>query len=123
MCRFLAPLVLVVALSTAACTNDVGSRRTIQSSNPSPSLATPLPTPSPRPSNRPIANTPTRLADEIVSTEAHLFDAIDDWLAGGTRAGLPQIALRQQKIYRLLVRRPPLARKVIANLDGALHFA
>jgi Transglycosylase SLT domain len=118
MCRFLAPLVLVLALSTAACTNDAGSRQTIQSSSPSPLLATPLPTPSPRPSSRPIAHNPARLADEIVSTEARLFDAIDGWLAGGTRAGLPQIALRQQKIYRLLVRRPALARKVIATLDG-----
>jgi hypothetical protein len=118
MRRFLAPCVLVVALSTPACTNDVESRQTIQSSDPSPSPETPPPIGSSGPSSRPIAHNPTRLADEFVSTETRLFDAIDDWLAGGARARLPLLALRQQKIYRLLVRRPPLARKVIANLDG-----
>jgi soluble lytic murein transglycosylase-like protein len=67
------------------------------------------------------------LADELARTRESLWAAIDRWRADGDPAqgGAPEdvalLALRQQRIYRLLGGAPRLSRRVIAALPAPLR--
>jgi soluble lytic murein transglycosylase-like protein len=78
--------------------------------------------------DQPIPSEPGLLAGSLVSTTQTLRTAIDQWLSGvGPATDNPSqavtlLALYQQRIYGLLVARPPLARRTIARLPGWLSI-
>jgi soluble lytic murein transglycosylase-like protein len=80
----------------------------------------------PEPDGR-LPRDPRTLARELAGTRDALYEAIDRWRAEGDPArGEPPedvtlLALRQQRIYRLLGRSPRLSRRVIAALPAALR--
>jgi hypothetical protein len=69
---------------------------------------------------------PRRLAHELLLTTRELHRAVDRWLAAGdpARGGPPRdvelLALRHQRIYRLLRREDELARRVFRLLPSGL---
>jgi soluble lytic murein transglycosylase-like protein len=74
----------------------------------------------------PIPTDAAQAADAVVRTTAALGHAIDSWRDhGDTARGEPPkpvvlLALYQQRIYRVLARRPELARRTIARLPEPL---
>ena len=82
--------------------------------------------PEPDPDAR-LPRGPRTLAGELAGTRAALYEAIDRWRADGDpgRGGPPEdvalLALRQQRVYRLLGRSPRLSRAVLAVLPAALR--
>jgi membrane-bound lytic murein transglycosylase B len=71
----------------------------------------------------------TRAAAELRRTSTALGQAIDQWRGGGDAADVAQgepprpvvlLSLHQQRIYRVLARRPDLARRTIDRLPGPL---
>jgi soluble lytic murein transglycosylase-like protein len=91
---------------------------------------TPAPTPSATPTPGPDDALPTgarALAGELERSRDALYAAIDDWRASGdpSRGGPPEAvavhAVREQRIYRLLGRRPGLARAVVEALPARLR--
>jgi hypothetical protein len=122
--RLVVQSALVGVLATA-CSTDVDEIATPRRETPgAPTLPTPHSTPAP-PSTLPAGTTsttiriprhPRELAADLAATEQALYDGIDAWLHGQPRGGLRLLALRQQKIYRLLVRKPPLAERVMSHL-------
>lgn len=92
------------------------TRRDEQTSSvpsPHPTLA-PIPYPS-----GPIPRRSIALAADLIDTERALFLKVDAWLDGGPRSEAAHLALRQQRIYRLLVRKPVLAEQVVGRLEPA----
>ena len=73
----------------------------------------------------PIPRTAPALGEDLVATTRGLKAAIQEWMSSGTgrrRAGL--LALRQQKIYQRLIRKPKLFRAVEHRLpQGLARFA
>ena len=82
--------------------------------------------PPPAPDAR-LPSDPPALAHDLADTRAALWDAIDRWRASGdpSSGGAPRdvalLALRQQRIYRLLARSPRLSRAVLAVLPARLR--
>jgi hypothetical protein len=72
----------------------------------------------------PIPRRAAPLAQELVLTERTLDLEIDEWLASGgslrTAGAIARDALRQQKIYRLLVDGGSRARRVVGRLPDSL---
>ena len=92
--------------------------------------ATPTPTPAATATPGPDAALPsgaTGLAEELAREREALLAAIDEWRGSGDpgRGGPPETvavhAVREQRIYRLLGRRPALARRVLAALPAPLR--
>ena len=83
--------------------------------------APPLPAP-----DAPLPREPKRLAHELLVTTRAVHRAVDRWLAEGDPAAAPPprevelLALRHQRIYRLLRRDDALARRVYALLPSGL---
>jgi membrane-bound lytic murein transglycosylase B len=75
----------------------------------------------------PLPRGPRALAAQLADTRAALWAAIDRWRAEGdpARGGPPEdvalLALRQQRMYRLLGRSPRLARAVVAALPAGMR--
>lgn len=127
-------LLVVALLVFAACSSDSDDRVLgNQVTSPVPSETS---EPSPRPSKprliefpSPDRNVPTRpgsLARHLIENERKLKRAIDMWLdLGGerlSRAGrrVALGALWQQKMFRVVTKKPALARKVIARVPNWL---
>jgi membrane-bound lytic murein transglycosylase B len=74
-----------------------------------------------------VPRDPARLAESLDRTSAALRDSIDAWVRDGdtSRAGVPSDvtlhALYQQRIYRLLARRPRLAARTLSRLPAPLR--
>lgn len=132
---------VVVALAGAACSSGPaptpGSAVTTPS-EPSPSApASPSPSPSPTPEpdpepfvpepDEPLPRRAAPLADRLEEVTLALRTSIAEWVAAGTTTErrpprrVTLQALYQQRAYRLLTRRPRLAQRVIARLDGAVR--
>jgi hypothetical protein len=115
----------LVGVLTTACSTDVDEVATRRLETPrARTLPTSRSTPAP-PSTPPVESIsttiriprhPRELAADLAATEQALYDGIDAWLHGQPRSGLRLLALRQQKIYRLLVRKPPLAERVMGHV-------
>ena len=120
------PLIaLLAALALAGCGDD--SRRAAPGQAATP---TPSPAPSATATPGPDAALPAgaaELADELVRSRDALYAAIDEWRRSGDpqRGGPPEAvavpAVREQRIYRLLGRRPALARSVLRALPARLR--
>jgi membrane-bound lytic murein transglycosylase B len=122
----LAIFLVAVAVGVAGCGGDPKSKPD-SPSTPPPSQ----PPPSAKPSaalpaaDASIPTDAARLADTLERTSAALRGAVDDWRdRDGAKGEPPQpvvlLALHQQRIYRVLARRPDLARRTIARLPGPL---
>ena len=116
-------LPLVIALVAALVGGCGDDRRSAQEPTPSPA---PSATPPPGPADaRPTGA--RALAGELVGARDALYAAIDDWRTSGDpgQGGPPPEvavpAVREQRIYRLLGRRPRLAREVVAALPARLR--
>ena len=87
-----------------------------------PAAASPTPDPGAR-----LPRGPRTLAGDLAGTRGALYDAIDRWreLGDPSRGGAPEevarLALRQQRIYRLLGGSPRLSRRVLAALPARLR--
>jgi soluble lytic murein transglycosylase-like protein len=119
-------MLAVLAVALAGCGDDKAARPA-QVSAPTP---TPTPTPAPSATPGPDAVLPSgaaALADELVRSREALYAAVDEWRASGDprRGGPPDAvavpAVREQRIYRLLGRRPGLARRVVRALPARLR--
>jgi hypothetical protein len=116
---------VLVGVLTTACSTDVDEIATPRRESPgAPTSSTPDSTPA-SPSTPPAETTsatiriprhPRELAADLVATEHALYDGIGAWLHGQPGRRLRLLALRHQKIYRLLVRKPPLAERVMGHL-------
>jgi soluble lytic murein transglycosylase-like protein len=117
-------LIAMLAAGLAGCggTDSPGSQ--------SQTTATPAPTPSASPTPGPDAPLPAgarALAEELEREREALYAAIDEWRGSGdpARGGPPEAvgvhAVREQRVYRLLGRRPALARRVLAALPSGLR--
>jgi len=117
--RLLLAFVLVVLV--AGCGDEQRSAR--QSTTPSPA---PSATATPGP-DAALPSGARELAAELARERDALYAAIDDWRSSGdpARGGPPPEvavhALREQRIYRRLGRRPALARDVVAALPARLR--
>ena len=86
--------------------------------------ATATATPGP---DAPLPSGARALAHELARERAALYEAIDQWRSGGdpARGAAPEAvqvhAIREQRIYRRLGRRPRLATAVIAALPAGLR--
>jgi hypothetical protein len=120
---------LVIAAAVTSCSPDQevvpppSARNAYQSPLPEPSAgSTPVDDRDSRP--RPIPRRPAALAQELVLTERRLDREIDEWLESGgslrTAGVVARTALRQQKIYRLLVDGGSRARRVVVRLPDLL---
>ncbi len=113
------PLVLLALL--AGCGGDEQRSEPRQASTP-----TPAPTATPGPDDA-LPSDARALAGELTRERDALYAAVDDWRSSGDpgRGGPPEPvavhAVREQRIYRQLGRRPALARRVIAALPRALR--
>ena len=129
-------IALASVLSASACSSGPAAPGAepspSSSSSPSPSAsASPEPTPEPEPfvpaPDAPLPRRAPRLAQRLEDVTLALRESVAGWVeAGTTTAGRPPWrvtlqALYQQRAYRLLARRPDLARRVLARLDGALR--
>ena len=128
--RFLA---VAIAVALSGCGGDGGERAdapaqsqtaTGTASATPPGEPTPTSTPGP---DAPLPSGARALAQELERERTALYAAIDDWRADGDpgRGAAPEAvqvhAVREQRIYRRLGRRPRLARAVIAALPAALR--
>ncbi|HEX2057163.1 MAG TPA: lytic transglycosylase domain-containing protein [Actinomycetota bacterium] len=107
-------------------TSPSGTATASPSVDPSPSPSA-EPQPFVPPADAPLPRRATRLARRLERVTLALRDSIARWIESGdtTRRRPPWRvtlqALYQQRAYRLLARRPRLARKVLARLDGVLR--
>jgi hypothetical protein len=129
--RRLLSALLIAGAVTAACSPEQGAVRPRSASRDS---RTPSPAPGssggPRPATHPdwrrgpVPRRAAPLAKELVRTERRLDRAVDQWLASGgslrTAGVVARDALRQQKIYRLLVGNRGRTRRVVARLPDHL---
>jgi len=110
-----------VAAVLAGCGDAQRSAQQPTTQTPSPSATR---TPGP---DAPLPSGARALAGELVRDRDALYAAIDDWRssgdpgAGGPPPEVGVHALREQRIYRLLGRRPALARGVVAALPARLR--
>ena len=117
--RLVLPFVLLAFV--AGCGDEQRSAR--QSPTPSPE-ASATPTPGP---DAALPSGARDLAAELARERDALYAAIDDWRSSGDPAQggpPPEVAVhavREQRIYRLLGRRPALAREVVAALPARLR--
>ena len=115
-------LLLCLAAVLAGCGDETRAR---PAQAPSPT-ATPTPTATPGPDD-PLPAGSDALAAELERSRDALFSAVDAWLAsgeagrGGPPAAVAVPAVREQRIYRELGRRPALARRVLAALPARLR--
>jgi len=117
--------VLVALLAGCAGGEQRSAPREAVSQTPS---ATPDPaaTPTPGP-DAPLPSGARALADELARERETLYRAIDEWRSSGdpARGAAPEAvqvhAVREQRTYRRLGRRPQLARAVIAALPARLR--
>ena len=115
-------LLLCLAAVLAGCGDETRAR---PAQAPSPS-ATPTPAATPGPDD-PLPAGADALAVELERSRDALFAAVDAWLAsgeagrGGPPAALAVPAVREQRIYREIGRRPALARRVLAALPARLR--
>jgi soluble lytic murein transglycosylase-like protein len=113
--------IAAVAAVLAGCGDAQRSAQQPPTQTPSPS-ATPTPGP-----DAALPSGARALAGELVRERDALYAAIDDWRssgdpgAGGPPPEVGVHALREQRIYRLLGRRPALARGVVAALPARLR--
>jgi membrane-bound lytic murein transglycosylase B len=96
---------------------------------PSAQPAQPRPGPALPAADAAIPADPARAANALRQTSTALGRAVDEWRGGAAAADVAQgepprpvvlLALHQQRIYRVLARRPELARRTIARLPGPL---
>jgi hypothetical protein len=125
--------ILVLAVIAAGCSAAPSDLAPIQS--PSASTSSPGPSPSPSPDesayvpgpNEKIPKDPSDLAGALAEIEGILPSSVEAWRSEGDPAtGRPPRSLvlqvlYQQRIYRLLVRRPSLADRVLPRLGGDLR--
>jgi membrane-bound lytic murein transglycosylase B len=75
--------------------------------------------------NAPLPTSAPAVADALVTTTTALRGAIDDWRAGGAAGQPPDDlvldALYQQRLTRLLSRRPRLSKQVLPSLPAKLR--
>ncbi len=137
MRRLGAPLLVLVLALTACSAGPVAGPGAAEPSvsGTSPSAAvSPEPTPEPEPespfvpsAHQPVPRRPGRLARRLEVVTRALRDTTAAWSASGkTGSGGPPRrltlqALYQQRVYRLLARRPALARRVVARLPQPLR--
>ena len=117
-------LLLCLAAVLAGCGDDAGTR---PAQAPSPT-ATPSPAPAATPGpDDPLPEGADALAAELERSRDALYAAVDAWLTsgdagrGGPPAAVAVPAVREQRIYRELGRRPALARRVLAALLARLR--
>jgi hypothetical protein len=120
-----AAILLMVILLVAACSGD-GTSKAKPADQPQAipvqsAPGEPFASPQASPANEaevpnPVARRST--ADELLAVESSLENAIETWLNGGPRRPVEVLALRQQRIYRKLVRDPKLAARTIGQLQG-----
>jgi hypothetical protein len=120
--------VLLITAAVAGCSPEQGAirpptaRGNVESPSPPPNKPRPE-VPRDR-TPRPIPPDPGRLATELIRTERRLDHVIDEWLAKGgpvrAASAVAREALRQQKIYRLLVDSRGRTRRVVARLPDPL---
>jgi len=114
--------IVVLAVLFAGC-GDSGRSAPGQAQAPTP---TPAASATPGP-DAALPSGPEALADELLRSRDALFAAVDEWRASGDpgRGGPPEAvavhAVREQRIYRLLGRRPRLARDVLRALPSRLR--
>ncbi|MFC4592043.1 lytic transglycosylase domain-containing protein [Sphaerisporangium corydalis] len=124
---------LAVALSGCAGTRDAAApapdrtaTRPASDQTATPARKPARKTPAPPSPDSAIPTDPSRLADALTGATDGLRRATDDWLRDGDPAkGTPPepmvlLALRQQRIYRYLVRNPKVASRTFALLPKAL---
>jgi soluble lytic murein transglycosylase-like protein len=113
-------VIALVAFGLSGCGDD---RRAVQEPAPT---ASPSATPTPGPDDALPADA-RALAGELADARDALYAAIDDWRESGDPAhgdppeAVAVHAVREQRIYRLLGRRPRLARAVVAALPARLR--
>ncbi len=110
-------------LAVAACGGGDGSGRDgpppARAASPEPSAsASPLPAPNGR-----LAKDPQGLAGDLNRTHQAIGPAVDAWVrADPSRTGPPaavvHLALRQQRLYRVLAGDPGLRKRTLARLSG-----
>src|SRR5215213_5697073 len=120
------PLLMAALIAALArCGGESRSARQSPPSSPTP-LATVTATPTPGPDAALPAGAGA-LADELVRERDALYAAIDVWRSSGdpARGGPPEAvgvhAVREQRVYRALGRRPAVARAVVAALPARLR--
>ena len=120
-------VLVAVAVAVAGCGDGSGRSAPGQAEAPTP---TPTPTPVASTTPGPDAALPSgaaALAGELERERDALLSAVDEWRASGDpgRGGPPEAvavhAVREQRIYRLLGRRPALARGVLRALPARLR--
>ena len=119
------------ATGSAATPSSPGASSPAPAAEPSPSpSATPSPPPEeeafvPAPDD-PLPRRARPLATRLELVTNGLRDSVDRWIQDGTEGRRPPWrvtlqALYQQRAYRLLARRPELAGRVLALLDGQMR--
>jgi membrane-bound lytic murein transglycosylase B len=112
--RTLALTAALLALSLAGCGG--GDSRSVQRA------ASPEPTPAAPDPAAPLPRDADALASDLADTRAALWDAIDRWGGAGTVPDdVAVLALRQQRIYRLLGRSRRLSSRVLPAVPRALR--
>ncbi|HEV2754326.1 MAG TPA: lytic transglycosylase domain-containing protein [Actinomycetota bacterium] len=134
---------LAAVLAGGACSSGPDPASPIAAASPESSPSDPSPAASPSPSvsvspapepdppfvpaaDEPLPRRAAPLARRLELVSASLRDSVADWIGRGTSEGRPPWrvtlqALYQQRIYRLLSRRPDLARRVLPRVQGALR--
>ncbi|MFG2090783.1 MULTISPECIES: lytic murein transglycosylase [unclassified Spirillospora] len=114
-------LAAALVLAAAGCGGggDGGRERT-----PAPRGASPSASPLPEP-NGTLAKDPRGLAEDLNRTHRALGPAVDEWLRGDPRrtgppAAVVHLALRQQRLYRVLAKDRGLERRTVARLPEAV---
>jgi soluble lytic murein transglycosylase-like protein len=114
--------IVVLAVALTGCGGESRSAPG-QAEAPTP---TPVASATPGP-DAPLPSGAEALAEELMRERDALYAAVDEWRASGDpgRGGPPEAvavhAVREQRIYRLLGRRPALARGVLRALPGRLR--
>lgn len=123
----LATVMIAIAVGVAGCGGSEGTKGSASSAPPTGRPSGPAqPESAPLPAaDAPIPTDAARVAQTLESTNTALLRAIDGWRGGAGANGEPPepvvlLSLHQQRVYRVLARRPDLARGTIARLPGSL---
>ncbi|MEA2428383.1 MAG: hypothetical protein QOF37_2011 [Thermoleophilaceae bacterium] len=121
------PAALVLVVLVAGCGGDSKPQPARPQARTTPVAAAPAPQPPPAPApGEPIPRSAAPIATRLAEVDGRLRGDVDRWLAS-RRSTPPRAvtlgALYEQRVYRVLARRPGLARAVTARLPGRLRPA